>query len=87
MIKKIKTNLMITKHILTQEFPEYETKISHLKVEDGHFKKLFNEFDELDHEIYRIESDSEPASDEALNELRKKRVHLKDEIYQFLANN
>lgn len=72
MIKKIKTNLMITKHILTQEFPEYETKISHLKVEDGHFKKLFNEFDELDHEIYRIESDSEPASDEALNELRKK---------------
>ena len=24
---------MITKHILTQECPEYETKISHLKVE------------------------------------------------------
>ena len=78
---------MITKHILTQEFPEYETKISHLKVENAHFKKLFHEFDELDHEIYRIESDSEPASDDTLNDLRKKRVHLKDEIYQFLTNN
>ena len=78
---------MITKHILTQEFPEYETKISHLKVENAHFKKLFHGFDELDHEIYRIESDSEPASDDALNDLRKKRVHLKDEIYQFLTNN
>lgn len=78
---------MVAKHILTQEFPEYETKISHLKVENAHFKKMFFEFDELDHEIYRIESDTEPASDEALNELRKKRVHLKDQIYQFLVNN
>lgn len=78
---------MVSKHILTQEFPEYETKISHLKIENAHFKKLFHEFDELDHEIYRIESDSEPASDDALNDLRKKRVHLKDEIYQFLVNN
>ena len=78
---------MITKHYLTQEFPEYETKISHLKTEDEHFKKLFHQFDELDHEIYRVESDAEPASDDALNDLRKKRVHLKDEIYQFLVNN
>lgn len=78
---------MITKHYLTQEFPEYETKISHLKTEDEHFKKLFHQFDELDHEIYRIESDAEPASDDALNDLRKKRVHLKDEIYQFLMKN
>lgn len=78
---------MITKHYLTQEFPEYETKISHLKIEDEHFKKLFHQFDELDHEIYRVESDAEPASDDALNDLRKKRVHLKDEIYHFLVNN
>ena len=67
---------MVSKHILTQEFPEYETKISNLKVENAHFKKLFHEFDELDHEIYRIESDSEPASDEALNDLRKKKISI-----------
>jgi len=40
-----------------------------LKEKNSHFKKLFDEYDELDHEIYRIETDSEPASDETLNKL------------------
>ncbi|CCG53871.1 Protein of unknown function [Flavobacterium indicum GPTSA100-9 = DSM 17447] len=77
---------MIQKHILTEEFPEFAEKIHTLKVEDAHFKKLFDEFDELDHEIYRIESDAEPAADETLNDLRVKRVHLKDGIYQYLTS-
>lgn len=77
---------MIQKHILTEEFPEFAEKIHTLKIEDAHFKKLFDEFDELDHEIYRIESDAEPATDETLNDLRVKRVHLKDGIYQYLTS-
>lgn len=77
---------MIQKHILTEEFPEFAEKIHTLKVEDAHFKKLFDEFDELDHEIYRIESNAEPAADETLNDLRVKRVHLKDGIYQYLTS-
>lgn len=77
---------MIQKHILTEEFPEFAEKIHTLKVEDAHFKKLFDEFDELDHEIYRIESNAEPANDETLNDLRVKRVHLKDGIYQYLTS-
>jgi uncharacterized protein len=75
---------MIKKHPLAEEFPEFEGKIHELKVDNEHFKKLFEHYDELDHEIYRIESDSEPASDETANQLRAKRLHLKDEIYQFL---
>lgn len=78
---------MIQKHQLVQEFPEFETKINDLKVDDAHFKKLFDTYDELDHEIYRIETDSEPASDETLNHLRMERVKLKDEIYSFLKQN
>lgn len=78
---------MIQKHQLVQEFPEFETKINDLKVDDAHFKKLFDAYDELDHEIYRIETDSEPASDETLNHLRMERVKLKDEIYSFLKQN
>jgi len=78
---------MITRHLLTEEFPEFAQKIHHLKTEDNHFKKLFEEFDDLDHEIYRIEADAEPASDDALNELRTKRVHLKDTIYSYLQQN
>ncbi|MBP8066724.1 MAG: YdcH family protein [Flavobacterium sp.] len=77
----------MTRHLLTEEFPEFAQKIHHLKTEDNHFKKLFEEFDDLDHEIYRIEADAEPASDDALNELRTKRVHLKDTIYSYLQEN
>lgn len=78
---------MIKKHALTEEFPEFEEKINILKIDNNHFKKLFEDYDELDHEIYRIESDVEPASDEALNKLRLERVKLKDEIYNFLQEN
>lgn len=79
--------VMIKKHPLTEEFPEFEDKITGLKVENEHFKNLFENYDEVDHEIYRIESDTEPASDETVNQLRIKRLHLKDEIYQFLKEN
>jgi uncharacterized protein len=54
---------------------------------NAHFKKLFESYDELDHEIYRIETDTEPSSDATLNQLRTERVRLKDEIFNFLSNN
>ncbi|WP_396210282.1 YdcH family protein [Flavobacterium sp.] len=78
---------MITKHQLSIDFPEYEEKIHALKVESAHFRKLFDSYDVLDHEIYNIESDADPKSDDVLNKLRKDRVRLKDEIYTFLKNN
>ncbi len=75
---------MFRKHPLTEEFPEFESKIHDLKVENEHFKKLFEAYDEVDHEIYRIESDAEPASDETANQLRINRLRLKDELYHML---
>ena len=77
---------MIQKHPLVEDFPEFSEKIAALKLEDSHFKKLFEQYDELDHEVYRVEADAEPTTDDRLNELRLKRVHLKDEIYQYLLN-
>ena len=78
---------MIKKHQLTVDFPEFETKIHDLKVSDNHFKKLFEEYDKLDHEVYRIETNTEPASDETLNNLRMERVRIKDEINAYLKQN
>jgi uncharacterized protein len=75
---------MFRKHPLTDEFPEFAEKIHELKVENAHFSKLYDEYDEVDHEIYRIESDAEPASDETVNQLRISRLRLKDEIYSIL---
>lgn len=78
---------MFRKHPLTEEFPEFEAKIHNLKVGNEHFKRLFDQYDEVDHEIYRIESDAAPASDERANQLRINRLRLKDELYHILQEN
>ncbi len=75
---------MLDKHGLRHEFPQHEEKISALKVSNAHFRKLFDEYNELDHHVYRIENGTESTTDEHLNELRMKRVHLKDELYAMI---
>ena len=75
------------KHDLHHEFPQFEQKIHDLKISDNHFKRLFDEYHELDKEIYRIETGVENTSDEFLNKLRFKRVDLKDELYNILIKN
>ena len=67
-------------HTLLNEFPEHKEKIHLLKINNNHFRRLFDEYGELDKEIYRIESGEEPTSDEVVEQLKKKRLHLKDEL-------
>lgn len=74
------------KHSLHHEFPEYDTKITTLKLSDNHFKHLFDEYESVNKEIYHIESGAEATSDETLNSLRLKRVQLKDSLYKILAS-
>lgn len=75
---------MIQRHQLTDAFPEFADRIHELKVTDPDFNKLYDEYDRLDHEIYLIETDTSPASDETLNQLRLERVQLKDSIFELL---
>lgn len=72
------------KHDLHHEFPEFDQQIHDLKTTDNHFRKLFDEYHEVNNEIQRIESGAEATSDETLNTLRMQRVHLKDELYAML---
>ena len=51
---------------------------------DHHFKKLFDEYHDVDKEIHRLESDDSPASDEHMETLKKQRLHLKDQLYGML---
>jgi len=71
-------------HDLIHELPEYREKIHELKVSDHHFAKLFDEYHEVDHEVRRIEQEIETPSDEYTEELKKKRLHLKDELFAML---
>ena len=74
-----------TPHELAADFPEYADKIHELKMKDHHFARLADEYHEVNREVHRIESNVEPASDERAEDLRKKRMHLKDEIAAMLA--
>jgi uncharacterized protein YdcH (DUF465 family) len=72
------------KHDLLHEFPQHKDKIHSLKVSDHHFRKLFDEYDAANNDIHRIETGAEATTDEVLTDLRLKRVHLKDQIYEYL---
>lgn len=73
-----------TPHELHEEFPEYVEKLHDLKVADAHFAKLADEYHDVNDEIHRIETKVEPASPVHEEELRKKRMVLKDEIAKML---
>ena len=69
------------KHDLHHEFPEFETEIHYLKMKNNHFSRFFKEYDELAHEITRIQQGIENPSDDYTETLKKKRLFLKDELY------
>ncbi len=72
-------------HELHEEFPEAAEALHTLKTSDAHFARLAEEYHTINREVHRIETDLEPASDDALEELKKKRLHLKDQIAALLA--
>lgn len=72
------------KHDLHHEFPEYKEQIHHLKMNDAHFARLFKEYHELDHEVLRIETGIENTSDDYLEQEKKKRLHLKDQLFSMI---
>lgn len=75
-------------HTITREFPEYADRISELKVSDVTFLKLYVNYEEVNALITHYEDgEQNHTTDEHLTDLRKKRVHLKDEIYNYLHQN
>jgi uncharacterized protein YdcH (DUF465 family) len=72
------------KHDLVHELPEYRDTIHDLKMNNHHFSRLFEEYHDIDHEIHRIETGVTTTSDEYLNERKKVRLQLKDELFQMI---
>ncbi len=70
---------------LGNEFPELKEKIHSLKIADAHFKKLLEEYTELNKAVYRAEHRIDLISGDAEELMRKERVHLKDKLYQILT--
>ena len=74
-----------TPHELAEDFPDAGEKIHILKTTDAHFARLMDDYHEINRAVHRAETRTEVISDEAEAELRRRRVHLKDQISQALA--
>ncbi len=65
--------------------PEYRDLISELKQSDNHFARLFNEHNDLDEEIQRLENDPVSAvRKDEIEQKKRQKLRLKDQIYQLL---
>ncbi len=71
-------------HDLFHEFPEYKDRISELRIANPKFAELYDEYHVINDEVERIELEIETPSDMYTETLKKKRLHLKDEIYMVL---
>lgn len=66
-------------------FPEYRDLITKLKHHDQHFTQLFERHNEIDQKVKNLETNVEHDTDEYLEELKKEKLHLKDQIYAILV--
>lgn len=74
----------VQNHSLAKEFPEMKERIHQMKMSDAHFAKLFAEYDSIEHMVQRAESGNENVADAVLEDLKKKRLHLKDQLFILL---
>lgn len=74
------------KHDLIHELPEHRETIHNLKMTDNHFARLFAEYHEIDHEIHRIETGEETPSDDYVEEKKKQRLNLKDNLLRMIKS-
>ena len=72
-----------TPHGLSQEFPHAAAAITALKA-DPHFAKLANAYHELNRTVHRMETNLEAVADSILEDTKKKRLALKDQIAALL---
>ena len=72
------------KHDLVHELPEHRDTIHQLKLNNSYFARLFSQYHQVNHEVHRIETGVENTSDEYLDERKKQRLHLKDELFEII---
>jgi uncharacterized protein YdcH (DUF465 family) len=76
--------MSIEHHDLIHELPEYRDQIHSLKMNDAHFSKLFAEYHTITKQVERMETEAEPVATLTEEELKIKRLHLKDQLFAML---
>jgi len=73
-------------HDILHEFKDLEGTINALRESNLDFAALMKQHDTLDSEIRNLEEHDQPTSDVHMEELKKQRALLKDQVYQILRS-
>lgn len=73
-------------HDLAHEFPAHRDRIHALKSANHHFARLLDEYHGVSKELHRVEAEIETPADTVVEELKKRRLRLKDELYAMLVH-
>lgn len=71
-------------HELADELPQFKNRIHELKTSDAHFARLFDNYHDVNREIHRAEAAGLNIADEHHEELKRRRLNLKDELFKML---
>lgn len=71
-------------HELESDFPDYVQLIAELRHRDAKFQALFDNYTRTNSEVVKAEEADVPMSDFTFEELKKRRLVLKDQIYGLL---
>lgn len=73
-------------HELHAEFSEHTDFLHEMKVKDAHFQRISEHYHDVNREIHRIEAQIEAATDERLEDLKKQRLAMLDEVAGMIVN-
>ena len=73
--------MRVEHHDLDNEFPKLHDVMQELTVQSDRFRAMFSEYHRLTDEIERLEEADVPVGDFTIEDMKKKRVRLKDQIY------
>ena len=76
--------MQVDQHDLHHDFPEFNDAIQVLKAGNAHFAKLFASYNRLTGKVEDLEAHDMPVADFTMEDMKKQRVKLKDELYHML---
>ncbi len=71
-------------HSLYEDFPQYAERIRQLKEENETFARLASEYHKLDHSVRGLEMRNIPTTDDNFEQMKLRRVQLKDRLLKML---
>jgi uncharacterized protein YdcH (DUF465 family) len=76
--------MQVDHHDLHQDFPEMTDAIHALKTGNAHFAKQLESYNRLTGKVEDLEEHDMPVADFTIEDMKKQRVKLKDELYHML---